>query len=35
VREEFEFKEPRNVSVKGKKEEVTVHRLLGRKAPAT
>jgi len=34
VREEFEFKEPRNVSVKGKKEEVTVHRLLGRKAPA-
>jgi len=33
VREEFEFKEPRNVSVKGKKEEVTVHRLLGRKAP--
>ncbi len=34
VREEFEFDEPRVINVKGKKGEVTVHRLLGRKTPA-
>ena len=34
VREDFDFDEPRIVNVKGKKGEITVHRLLGRKAPA-
>jgi len=35
VREDFEFDEPRIINVKGKKGEITVHRLLGRKAPAS
>ena len=34
VNGDFEFEEPRIINVKGKKGEVTVHRLLGRKAPA-
>jgi hypothetical protein len=35
VREDFEFDEPWIINVKGKKGEITVHRLLGRKAPAS
>lgn len=34
VNEDFEFEEARVINVKGKKGEITVHRLLGRKAPA-
>jgi len=34
VREDYEFEEPRIINVKGKKGDVTVHRLLRRKAPA-